>query len=169
MEQPMKKEIQLVAFKLDNEEFACKISDVQEVLKMVRVTPLPQSLKFIEGVINLRGEVIPVIALRKRFDLPEIDHSKHSRIIIVEVGANRVGLIVDQVSEVLRLPASQVQASPAGIAGGDSELIVGVGQIEQRLLIILNLEYILSSEEQLALEDITAAGRQVAAANSPPP
>lgn len=166
MEQKIEKEIQLVVFMLDDEEFACNISDVREVLKMVRVTPLPQSLKFIEGVINLRGEVIPIIDLRKRFNLPEADYSERSRIIIVEVGANQVGLIVDEVSEVLRFSSSQVQASPSGISGGDSELIVGVGKLEQRLLIILNLEYILSSEEQLALEDITAAGRRLKAPSS---
>ena len=166
MEQKIEKEIQLVVFMLDDEEFACNISDVREVLKMVKVTPLPQSLKFIEGVINLRGEVIPIIDLRKRFNLPEVDYSERSRIIIVEVGANQVGLIVDEVSEVLRLSSSQVQASPSGISGGDSELIVGVGKLEQRLLIILNLEYILSSEEQLALEDITAAGRRLKAPSS---
>jgi len=86
-----------------------------------------------------------------------------ARIIIVEVGSSQVGLIVDEVSEVLRLSSSQIQASPSGITGGDNELIVGVGKIEQRLLIILNLEYILSTEEQLALEDITEAGRQAVA------
>ncbi|MGB4330680.1 MAG: chemotaxis protein CheW, partial [Dethiobacteria bacterium] len=144
-------------------EFACDINNVREVLKMVKVTPLPQSLKFVEGVINLRGEVIPVVDLRKRFNLPEVDYSERSRIIIVEVGSSQVGLIVDEVSEVLRLSSSQIQASPSGITGGDNELIVGVGKIEQRLLIILNLEYILSTEEQLALEDITEAGRQAVA------
>ncbi|MFY9504231.1 MAG: chemotaxis protein CheW [Dethiobacteria bacterium] len=157
------KEIQVVAFVLNNEEFACDINNVREVLKMVKVTPLPQSLKFVEGVINLRGEVIPVVDLRKRFNLPEVDYSERSRIIIVEVGPSQVGLIVDEVSEVLRLSSSQIQASPSGITGGDNELIVGVGKIEQRLLIILNLEYILSTEEQLALEDITEAGRQAVA------
>ena len=157
------KEIQVVAFVLNNEEFACDINNVREVLKMVKVTPLPQSLKFVEGVINLRGEVIPLVDLRKRFNLPEVDYSERSRIIIVEVGPSQVGLIVDEVSEVLRLSSSQIQASPSGITGGDNELIVGVGKIEQRLLIILNLEYILSTEEQLALEDITEAGRQAVA------
>jgi len=164
MEQKAKeKEIQVVVFLLNEEEFACNISDVREVLKMVKVTPLPRTLKFVEGVINLRGDVIPVIDLRKRFNLPEAEYDEQSRIIIVEVGSGQVGLIVDAVTEVLRLPSSQVQASPSGIAGDCSELIEGVGKIEQRLLIILNLEYILSTEEQLALEDITAAGREAAA------
>lgn len=164
MEEKVKeKEIQLVAFLLNEEEFACNISNVREVLKMVKITPLPKTLKFVEGVINLRGEVIPVIDLRKRFNLPEAGYSDRSRIIIVEVASNQVGLIVDAVTEVLRLPGSQVQASPSGIAGDCSVLIKGVGKIEQRLLIILNLEYILSTEEQLALEDITAAGREAAA------
>ncbi len=159
-------ENQLVVFLLNKEEFACSINHVREVLKMVRITPLPRALRFVEGVINLRGEVIPVIDLRKRFNLPETEYGEQSRIIIAEIGPNQVGLIVDAVTEVLRLPGTQVQASPSGITGDCSELIEGVGKIGDRLLIILDLEYILSTEEQLALEDIAAAGREAAAAQN---
>jgi purine-binding chemotaxis protein CheW len=156
-------ESQLVVFTLEKEEFACNIEDVREVLKMVRVTPLPRSLDFVEGVINLRGEVIPVIDLRKRFGLAEVERNDESRIIIVEVESRMVGLIVDSVSEVIRIQNSDIQDSPDQVAGKHTELIVGVGKVSGRLLIILNLEQILTSEEQIAIDDIAAAGRQAAA------
>ena len=149
-------EIQLVVFLLNQVEFACYIEHVREVLK-VKVTPLPKTPQFVEGVVNLRGEVIPVIDLRKRFDLPVVE-DKENRIIIVEVGSNVIGLIVDAVKEVLR---SKIQSPPSGLTGASSKLIKGIGNLGERLLIILNLEYILSTEEQLALEDITAAGRSL--------
>ncbi|MEW5785269.1 MAG: chemotaxis protein CheW [Bacillota bacterium] len=163
MEQKGKEgETQLVVFSLEKEEFACKINDVREVLKMVRVTPLPRSLEFVEGVINLRGEVIPVIDLRKRFGLPAAERTAGSRIIIVEVGTTMIGLIVDSVTEVIRLPDKQIQVTPEHVAGTRTYLILGVGKINERLLIILNLEHILTSEEQIALEEVTAAGREIA-------
>lgn len=160
-------ETQLVVFVLEKEDFACNISDVREVLKMVRVTPLPRSLDFVEGVINLRGEVIPVLDLRRRFGLQETLRTEKSRIIIVEVESRMVGLIVDSVSEVIRLSNNQIQEAPDHVAGNRTHLIVGVGKIEERLLIILNLERILTTEEQIALDDLSSAGRQVAAAQEP--
>jgi purine-binding chemotaxis protein CheW len=156
-------ETQLVVFVLASEEFACNIADVREVLKMIRVTPLPRSLDFVEGVINLRGEVIPVIDLRKRFNLPAVDRTDESRIIIVEVEERMVGLTVDSVSEVIRLSNKQIQEAPNQVAGEQTNLIMGVGKIDERMLIILNLERILTSEEQIALEDISRAGRQLTA------
>ena len=156
------KESQLVAFVLEDEEFACDINDVREVLLMVKITPLPNALHFVEGVINLRGEVIPVIDLRKRFGLSSVERDDNSRIIIVEVSSKMVGLIVDKVSEVINLPDKQIQDAPEQLTGNRTQLIMGVGKIDSRLLIILNLELILSSDEQIALEDISDAGRRVA-------
>jgi purine-binding chemotaxis protein CheW len=156
-------ETQLVVFVLASEEFACNIADVREVLKMIRITPLPRSLNFVEGVINLRGEVIPVIDLRKRFNLPSVDRTDESRIIIVEVEERMVGLTVDSVSEVIRLSNKQIQEAPTQVAGEQTNLIMGVGKIDERMLIILNLERILTSEEQIALEDLSRAGRQLTA------
>jgi len=163
MEMKKDGETQLVVFTLKQEEFACHIADVREVLKMVRITPLPRSLDFVEGVINLRGEVIPVLDLRKRFGLPGAERTEQSRIIIVEVAARLVGLIVDSVSEVIRLPDKQIQDTPDQVAGSKTQLIVGVGKIADRLLIILNLQQILTTEEQIALDDLSSAGRQVVA------
>ena len=155
-------ETQLVVFVLAKEEFACNIEDVREVLKMIRVTPLPRSLDFVEGVINLRGEVIPVIDLRKRFGLPAVDRTEESRIIIVEVEERMVGLTVDSVSEVIRLSNKQIQEAPNQVAGEQTNLIMGVGKIDDRMLIILNLERILTSEEQIALAEISRASKELA-------
>lgn len=148
-------EVQMVAFKLENEEFAVDIHQVREVLKMTQVTPLPQSAHYIEGVINLRGEVIPVVDLRKRFELPAGERSEQTRIIIVEIQDSNVGLIVDSVTEVLRFSSSAIQLPPARVAGTRTDLIKGVGKVEERLLIILNLERILTTEEIISLEEIT--------------
>ena len=148
-------EVQMVAFKLEKEEFAVDIHQVRKVLKMTRVTPLPQSAHYIEGLINLRGEVIPVVDLRKRFELPEGERSEQTRIIIVEIQDSNVGLIVDSVTEVLRFSSSAIQPPPARIAGTRTDLIKGVGKVEERLLIILNLERILTTEEIISLEEVT--------------
>lgn len=156
-------ETQLVVFIMESEEFACSITDVREVLKMIRVTPLPRSLEFVEGVINLRGEVIPVIDLRKRFGLAQAERTAESRIIIVEVADRMVGLIVDSVSEVIRLANKDIQAAPEQVADGQTNLILGVGKVRDRMLIILNLEHILTSEEQIALDDIAQARRSLVA------
>ncbi len=156
-------ETQLVVFVLASEEFACNIADVREVLKMISITPLPRSINFVEGVINLRGEVIPVIDLRMRFNLPSVERTDESRIIIVEVEERMVGLTVDSVSEVIRLSNQQIQEAPNQVAGEQTNLIMGVGKIDERMLIILNLERILASEEQIALDDLSRAGRQLTA------
>ena len=152
-------ETQLVVFVMENEEFACGINSVREVLKMVRVTPLPRSLDFVEGVINMRGDVIPVIDLRKRFGLPEAERTDESRIIIVEVEERMVGLIVDSVREVISLDNQQIQGAPTQVAGGKTDLITGVGKVDDRMLIILDLDRILTSEEQIALDDVSRAAK----------
>lgn len=148
-------EVQMVVFKLEKEEFAVDIQQVREVLKMTQVTPLPQSAHYIEGVINLRGEVIPVVDLRKRFELPLGERGEQTRIIIVEIQKSNVGLIVDSVTEVLRFSSSAIQPPPTKIAGTRTDLIKGVGKVADRLLIVLNLEKILTTEEAISLEEVT--------------
>lgn len=160
-EQTKEGETQLVVFRLGEEEFACNINNVCEVLKMVRVTPLPRSIEFVEGVINLRGEVIPVIDLRKRFGLAIVERTSESRIIIVEVDERMFGLIVDSVSEVARVPNNQIQGAPDQVAGGKTDLIMGVGKIDDRMLIILEVERIFTIEEKAALENLAQAGRKI--------
>ena len=118
-------EVQMVVFKLEKEEFAVDIQQVREVLKMTQVTPLPQSAHYIEGVINLRGEVIPVVDLRKRFELPLGERGEQTRIIIVEIQKSNVGLIVDSVTEVLRFLFGNTSST---ITDARTDLIKGVGK-----------------------------------------
>lgn len=147
-------EVQLVTFQLEQEEFALNIHQVREVLKMAPVTPLPQSAHFIEGVINLRGEIIPVIDLRKRFELPLKERNGQTRIIIAELEEQKIGLIVDFVTEVLRLSSTAIQPPPKRVAGTQNELIHGIGKVGNRLLIILNLTKILDTEDKIALQEV---------------
>jgi purine-binding chemotaxis protein CheW len=153
-------ELQLVVFHLQGEEFAVDIHRVREVLKITQITPLPQALNFIEGVINLRGEVIPVVDLRKRFNIKNTEQTGESRIIIVEIDESLVGLIVDSVTEVLHLMSSAVEPPPRRLVGTRTEFIKGVGKLGDRLLIILDLEQLLSTDEQVELDQLSIDGPQ---------
>ncbi len=144
--------LQLVSFKLGNEEYAVDILKVQEINRMVEITSIPNVPYYVEGVINLRGKVIPVINLRKKFGLESKKNDAHSRIMVVDVGAT-VGLIVDSVSEVLRLSSETVEPPPPLTSGSGSEYIKGVGKLEDRLLILLDIEKFLSGNGgQILLE-----------------
>jgi purine-binding chemotaxis protein CheW len=144
--------LQLVTFGLGSEEFAIDILKVQEINKMVEITTVPKSPHFVEGVINLRGKVIPIIDLRKKLNLQVTEYTKDSRIIVVVLGRKIIGLIVDSVYEVLRLPEKTIEPPPLIVAGGiDSQYIQGVGKLEDRLLILLNLDNLFSQEESAAL------------------
>ena len=149
-----RKDLQVVAFGLKNEEFAIDIQQLREVLKYVNITPLPQSAEFIEGVINLRGDVIPVVDLRKRFGISEGSVDTKTRIIIVEISGSLLGLVVDQVSEVLHFPADQIQDPPKGMLGSKSGFIEGIGKKDNRLIIILEPDKVISSDERVELDDL---------------
>ena len=146
--------LQLVSFNLGKEEFAVDILKIQEINRMVEITKVPKSPDFVEGVINLRGKVIPIIDLRKRFNLPGSESTKQTRIVVVDIDNMVVGLVVDAVSEVLRLPANTVEPPPPIVAGIDSEYISGVGKLEDRLLILLELDKVLSKDEKKVLETV---------------
>ena len=111
----------------------------------MQITEVPNAPEFIEGVINLRGKVLPVMGLRKRFHMPEKALDDNSRIIVMELNHNVVGFLVDAVSEVLRIPESTVEPAPAVVAGIGSEYIEGVGRLDDRLLILLDLEALLGT------------------------
>lgn len=143
--------LQLVTFRLGNEEFSLDILRVQEIIRHMELTRVPRTPEFVDGVINLRGRVIPVLDLRKRFGLPSDEHTSETRIIVVDVDNRTVGLKVDAVSEVLRLPADTVEPPPAIVTGAESDYIKGVGKLDGRLLILLDVEKILSRTERDAL------------------
>jgi len=134
---------QLVSFKLGTEEFGVGILDVQEINRMTEITTVPQAPEFVEGVINLRGKVIPIVDLRKRVDMDVKEYDKDTRIVVVNIEKNTVGLIVDSVSEVLRIPKSSVEPPPSMISGLDSDFMKGVAKLEDRLLLFLDLNKIM--------------------------
>jgi purine-binding chemotaxis protein CheW len=148
----MSETIQVVSFKLGSEEYGVDIAQVQEINRMVAVTHVPRAPQFMEGVINLRGQLIPIIDLRARFGMPRAEHTKNTRIVVTEIATKRVGMVVDSVSEVLRLPVEQIEAAPEMITGVDTEYIRGVGKIEDRLIILLDLAKIISGSEKRELE-----------------
>ena len=145
-------EIQLIAFKLGNEEYTVPIETVQEIIMPQKTTHMPKAPAFLEGVINLRGHVIPIIDGRKRFDIPPTN-SEETRIIILELEDHTLGLIVDAVSEVVYLQTSLIEAPPIEI-DQDNEFILGVGKFKDRLLILLEPTKFLSHNEIKTIQKI---------------
>jgi len=144
----MKEELQLVIFKIGNEEFGVPINQVREIVRLIQITPIPRAPSFIEGVVNLRGQVLAVIDLAKKLNLKSNPRSEKTRIIVVEVDNNTVGMIVDEVTEVLKLPSENVKETPEVIATQiKQEYLKGIGKLEDRLLILIDLAKVLSSEE----------------------
>jgi purine-binding chemotaxis protein CheW len=141
-----------VSFNIGQEEFGLGIQSIQEINRMVEITRVPNSPDFVSGVINLRGKVIPIINLRKRFGFPPKENDKNTRIIVVELGNMVVGFVVDAVSEVLRIPKNITEPPPSIVAGIGSEYITAVAKLENRLLILLDLERILKDKEKQQLE-----------------
>ncbi len=144
--------LQLVSFHLGGEEYALEILKVQEIIRMVDLTRVPNSPDFVEGVINLRGKVIPVIGLRRRFNLEARQRDAHSRIIVVEVNGSVVGFEVDAVNEVLRIPADTVEPPPR-LAKAEREYVSGVGKLNNRLLLLLDVDRLMTDSEQAALKN----------------
>ena len=146
--------LQLVSFFIEDEEFAVDILYVQEINRMLQVTKVPNAPDYVNGVINLRGRVIPVINLRLRLGMPRKEPDKNTRIIVMEVNEKTVGFIVDSVNEVLRIPENVTEAPPSLAMGINSDYIKSVGKLEDRLLILIDLEKILSKEENVELETV---------------
>ncbi|MBI4804786.1 MAG: chemotaxis protein CheW [Desulfovibrio sp.] len=146
--------LQLVTFTISNEEFGLDILRVQEIIRTMEITKVPRAPDFVEGVINLRGKVIPIIDLRKRFGMESKKHDSQTRIIVVEIHSMIVGFVVDSVSEVLRIQSSTVEPPPAVVSGVESEYISGVGKLEDRLLILIDLDKLLSEEEHGSMKSI---------------
>ncbi|MHB1159419.1 MAG: chemotaxis protein CheW [Chloroflexota bacterium] len=149
-------EEQLVIFELANEVYGVDISRVQEIIRMTTITRLPRAPEFVEGVINLRGKVIPVVDLQKRFGLEQGDRTKASRIVVVDVGDHTIGMVVDAVSEVLRVPTGAVEPPSPVVTTIESDYIRGIAKLEGRLIILLDLDKVLSWEEKKKLREVAA-------------
>ncbi len=137
--------LQLVSFNIGDEEFGVDILQVQEINRMLEVTRVPNAPEYVDGVINLRGKVIPIIDLRRRFGMERKEHDKNTRIVVVELSGKVVGFVVDAVREVLRIPRSVTEAPPSIVGGVHEEYITAVGKLEDRLLILLDLERVLAT------------------------
>jgi purine-binding chemotaxis protein CheW len=146
--------LQLVSFNIGEEEFGVDILQVQEINRMVEVTRVPNAPEYVDGVINLRGKVIPIIDLRRRFGMPRKEKDKNTRIIVVELNAKVLGFVVDAVSEVLRIPKSVTEQPPSIVAGIDAEYITAIGKLENRLLILLDLDRVLNTDESQLLKKV---------------
>ena len=132
--------LQLVVFQLGEEEFGLDIMQVQEIIRIPEITRIPHSPDYVKGVINLRGKIITVINLDTRFGMEQKLHDDNSRIIVAEVDENVVGMVVDSVSEVLRLPLSTVEPVPEIISTKiNANYLKGVGKLEDRMLILLDI------------------------------
>jgi purine-binding chemotaxis protein CheW len=140
--------LQLVSFNIGGEEFGVDILKVQEINRMLEVTRVPNAPEYVDGVINLRGKVIPIIDLRRRFGMDRKEHDKNTRIVVVELQGKVVGFVVDAVSEVLRIPKSVTEPPPPIVAGINADYITAVGKLDDRLLILLDLEGVLSEGEK---------------------
>ncbi len=143
--------LQFVSFNLGDEEYAIEILKVQEIIRMIEITRVPNSPEFINGVINLRGRVIPVLDLGKRIGLPEKEHSGDSRIIVVEIQNKVIGFIVDKVNIVLRINQNIVEPTPELVGKIESEFISGIAKMEKNLLILLDLDKVISQPEMSVL------------------
>ena len=146
------KQQQLVSFRIGTEEYGVSIMKVQEIIRMQEITKVPQMPVFIEGIINLRGNVIPIVDLRKRFNLPSVERTGETRIVVVSVRERVMGIVVDGVSEVLRLSDEQIEPPPPAVSNIGREYIKGVGKLEKRLLILLDIDRILTSDEHAVID-----------------
>jgi len=137
-------ELQLVGFHVGGEEYGLDILRVQEIIRLQHLTRVPNAPDCMAGVMNLRGKIIPVIALRKRFGLDPVSADKETRIVVVEIQGTVLGFIVDSVSEVLRIPADTVEQPPP--LGKEKEYVSGVGKLDERLLILLDVDRLMSND-----------------------
>ena len=149
----MDKDIQIVGFRIGRETFGLPIAMVREIARVPEITSVPNAPDYIEGVINLRGRIIPVVDLRKRLGEKVIESSKRNRIVVVELESRSIGLIVNSASEVIKIPPSDIEAPHSVFQEGELNYITGVGKLRGRLVMMLDLSKILQRGELRRLED----------------
>ena len=138
----------LVTFRLGSGEYAIDIMQAKEIIKMEKITLIPNAPDFVEGVINLRGNIIPIIDLKKRFNLEETEGDKNTGIIIVKIEDVDMGIIIDAISKVVSIANSDIQPPPPMLSGIGQEYIKGVGKLEDKLLVVLDLEKLFTTDEE---------------------
>lgn len=144
-------EHQLVVFELENEKYGVDIASVEGIIKMQEITRLPHAPAFIEGITNLRGTIVPVVDLRTRFGLPCKEPTRDTRIVIANMDSSKVGIIVDAVTQVIRVPEDKIEPPPQMSVTINSAFIKNIAKLESELVILLDLGKVLSTEEREAL------------------
>ena len=160
----MDKELQVVGFRIGRETFGLPISIVREIVRVPDITAVPNAPDYIEGVINLRGRIIPVVDLRKRFGEKSFEVNKKNRIVVVELESRLVGLIVNSASEVLRISPSEIDEPHNVFKEGELNYITGIGKLNGRLVILLDLNRVLQRGELNGLDEVTDAMESLAPA-----
>ncbi|MEE9465906.1 MAG: chemotaxis protein CheW [Candidatus Neomarinimicrobiota bacterium] len=146
---------QLVIFKLIDGIYGLDIQYVREINRLTKITPIPKAPAFVEGIINLRGTIVPVVNLSKRFGLGKTEHTKDTRIVVIENGEYTLGMEVDGVSEVLRIPANEIDpATNMSTTGIAVDFVEGVGKVDDQLILILDTKKLFSAEEHAQLAEI---------------
>jgi len=151
--------LHMVGFTVGSEEFGVDILKVQEIIRMAPISIVPSAPDFLEGVINLRGRIIPIIDFRKRFhifDTAEVDE-RSRRIVVLSLNGTTIGMVVDSVSQVIKLAENRISPTPAVAKGFDSDAIAGVGQLADRLLIVLDLERVFAEHDLADMGGVSAA------------
>lgn len=146
--------INLVTFKLGNNEYAIDIMQAKEIIKMEKITLIPNAPDYVEGVINLRGNIIPIVDLKKRFNLEENDGEKNTAIIIVKIDDVDMGIIIDAISKVVSIATSNIQPPPPMLSGIGQKYIKGVAKLEDKLLVVLDLEKLIVGDDDDIEENI---------------
>lgn len=146
-----KAEQQLVVFDLARESYGVNIGKVSEIIRMQEITKVPRTPEYVEGVINLRGKIIPVIDLRKMFGLVVGEQNKENRTVVVDIGGQNIGIIVDAVTEVLRIASDSVEPPSSVIVTAGSDYLLGIAKLEDKMIILLDLDKVLSHEQSTEL------------------
>ena len=149
-----KTDIQLVVFTLAGCELAVKIHEVREIIRAAEITMMPKAPKYVEGIISLRGRIFPVLDLRKRFEMPMVDKTSESRILVVEKKDQMVGLFVDKVVEVLKVPPIAIERDSRGLLTIEKEFILGFLSMPERLIALFHLEKIFTFEGLKSIQDL---------------
>jgi purine-binding chemotaxis protein CheW len=143
----MEKDLQIVGFRVGRETYGVPITAVHEIVRVPEITAVPDAPDYLEGVINLRGKIVSIIDLRKRFGEASAQPSNRNRILVAEVNGKLLGLVVDSASEVLKIPRSQIEAPPALVQEGRLNCLTGVGKLLGRLIILIDLARLLPAAE----------------------
>ena len=153
-ENELRQEIQLACFKVGSELYALDIMKIKEIIRPQKLTPSPKAPSFIEGVINLRGAVIPVADMRKRFDQPISEETRKNRVVISSLAGKIIGLLVDEVTEVKRFGRKEIAPAPQFIKGPQADYFLGVARRDDDLIMLIDLEKVLSTDEKIALQNL---------------